>query len=524
MFVKKVLLSSAALLLALNYPAISSDGDIVDLEMNQQVQKVELKLKMKKSWGYSDSIYKFEENEHPLTMLRCKIEGISDKHRFSVDKNEIPYEQEGQWTAKELKDKEVFVPPLNIMQKMKSAIDDESGKEILSEDRKFLSKDPFNQSSLNPEYKIGDFNSLAVDNGIAPDGPANFSGKEFSDEYMCLLPEERGKLIRNLSLGNGLILKSREKPTPNESFYNAACWLKFPGFMKPKYTLLSDQSFTFDKNVHELKSLGMWEAGGSIGMSGIFSAQGSYNEGDEKYEVNQNETMFMLSKYDVQKIILKISEEDIGPSEGFLISTKKALEGYDNERNKQKNEQSFTKNYRNLQDTLKKYGHYLPTQFVIGGRMYFEDKTTVSSKDEAENSFWGFSAGCEANLGLFGIPISGGAKASNSHDETEKNQSYHKAQKISRKVIGGSASKAANASDWIASLEYYQTWSVLEKTSFIPTIDLLPEDIRKKVVGVLSWVANKKVEDEEFPVNIRHYIGEIRFEDDSNSELKIGFN
>jgi len=475
--------------------------------IGDKVKDTEIKVLL----NNKEHIFKFEKNDYPLTELRKKLESITDKHCFCIDDRKILKEEEGNWTADELKGKSIKIPPLSIKEKLKGftgSLQNNSGQAVIPDKKSVLCKDPFDQSRLSPAFKMGPFASLET-KGIQEDGPGKDTQKHYSDDYGYMNDKERAELITGLSLSNGIVVNPHGSIRFNHAFYNAACWQNYSGYMKPKYTLQTNKHFTVHKKIHEAHTSGMWDIGGSAGMAGLFNVQGSYKSEKEVSHKDTKKTLYMSQNYDVEKVILKISTDNLGPSEEFLASINQSLQTYDQETCKPRPEQSFYICYNALLLTFKKYGHYLPTKFILGGRMQFEDTTNVTSTDDAERIFSGFSIGCEANLGLFGIPVSGGIKGGKSDEKRETDQVYDKDQRITRRVIGGSASKISNAADWIGSLNYYQNWYVLERGDFIPVVNCLPPEIKSKIAGVLSWIDIQNNKDNKFPINIRNYISDM---------------
>ncbi|GBC01732.1 hypothetical protein RclHR1_04300014 [Rhizophagus clarus] len=153
------------------------------------------------------------------------------------------------------------------------------------------------------------------------------------------------------------------------------------------------------------------------------------------------------------KIILKFSEH-LTPTEEFINAVK----------------------YANLDDPeeyrkiTEEYGHFIPSEVVLGGRAYFKD-IKVSSEISSNGN-----VGNTLNIGALSSKFKVGHKYSNSEDKSKFYSFNH------MRLLGGSHPEGEKFDEkaWIESLIDHKNWDCIEFRDPINIFQLLPEDLRKK--------------------------------------------
>jgi hypothetical protein len=180
------------------------------------------------------------------------------------------------------------------------------------------------------------------------------------------------------------------------------------------------------------------------------SIERSKNE-DLKDEINST------YKYtEIGKAILKFSKENLELTDNFKNDVKHAID---------------SKEPKQFFEIIEKYGQFVPTEIILGGRVYF--KGVKSSSERSTNKFK--EGSMNVNIG------SSNAKIGNNSENSNKKSNFHSSDRM--RLLGGKhpVDEKFNEKAWIESLEDYQTWDCIEFKYPISIFKLLPDDLYKDV-------------------------------------------
>ncbi|GBC10315.1 hypothetical protein RclHR1_09510006 [Rhizophagus clarus] len=195
--------------------------------------------------------------------------------------------------------------------------------------------------------------------------------------------------------------------------------------------------FGIDINVHNFIGFGL-----SIGKTK-----------DENFKDEINSTY----KYtEIGKATLKLSKENLELTDNFKNDVKHAID---------------SKEPRQFFEIIEKYGQFLPTEIVLGGRVYF--KGVTSSHERSINK----SKEGSANMSIG----ASNAKIGGNSGKSSKKLNSHSSDRM--RLLGGKYPVDENFDEkaWIESLEDYQTWDCIEFKNPVSIFKLLPDELYKKV-------------------------------------------
>ncbi|CAB4426277.1 unnamed protein product [Rhizophagus irregularis] len=120
-----------------------------------------------------------------------------------------------------------------------------------------------------------------------------------------------------------------------------------------------------------------------------------------------------------------------------------------------------SKDPKNFREIIMEYGQFIPTNVILGGRVYF--KGTIMSSMSPENS--------SDSIDSMEIEI-----------ESDPDSSKKKTNFNSMRLLGGKhpKDKKFNEEAWIKSLNSYHTWECIEYRKPNNIFQLLPDDLRKE--------------------------------------------
>ncbi|GBC04067.1 hypothetical protein RclHR1_00550012 [Rhizophagus clarus] len=226
----------------------------------------------------------------------------------------------------------------------------------------------------------------------------------------------------------------------------------------------SNLLFTGNINVKDLINLGI-----SVGKS-----------------QNKNGNVEMNSTYSYRefgKVSLEFSKY-LEPTSEFIGAVEDAIESGD------PNE---------LKQIIEEYGHFIPDEVILGGRVYFEGTQTSKKLSEGNDHESVVNVGVQQALNI-GI--------GNRSENLNGNTNYCKRE--CTKLIGGEQPESFEDFDetaWIRSLKDFRNWDCIEYKNPISIFQLLPNDPRDLRGKIFSLIGRKihysKIED--FTYNLEEF-------------------
>ncbi|RIA88004.1 hypothetical protein C1645_776023 [Glomus cerebriforme] len=174
-----------------------------------------------------------------------------------------------------------------------------------------------------------------------------------------------------------------------------------------------------------------------------------------KDENFNNEIKSTYRYTELGKVIVKFNRENLELTDDFKDDIRDAI---------------GSKDPRKFREIIKEYGQFIPTEIILGGRVYFKD-VKISLENSADNSV---ESSVNASFGPFNFKI--GYNSNNTRKKSKFYSSNH------MKLLGGKHPDDENFDEkaWIESLEDYQNWDCIEFKNPISIFQLLPDDLRKE--------------------------------------------
>ncbi|EXX70781.1 uncharacterized protein OCT59_019176 [Rhizophagus irregularis] len=175
---------------------------------------------------------------------------------------------------------------------------------------------------------------------------------------------------------------------------------------------------------------------------------------DENFD---NEVKSTYQYTELAKVSLRVSKKNLVLTEDFENDINDAIE---------------SKDPRKFRKITKRYGQFIPTEIILGGRVYTKD-TKISLESSADNSIEG-----SVNTSVGPLNLRSGYNYNNSC----KKSKFYSSNRM--KILGGRHPNDENFDEktWIESLEDYQIWDCIEYKDPISIFQFLPDDLRKKTI------------------------------------------
>ncbi|MEG4025555.1 MAC/perforin domain-containing protein [Microcoleus sp. S13C4] len=202
-------------------------------------------------------------------------------------------------------------------------------------------------------------------------------------------------------------------------------------------------------------------------LSTTFGLSASYTSISESRSHSKKNQLFMVAQRIVQKTKVILKEETIQVTEKFKQSVERA------------------ENVADLRKVFQEYGYFVPTTYIIGGKILAEDTETFLGQEDKTVKAQEFGAGFEAELKMLKFtPSASGAYKSGNQNQTSQS-STQAVRKHLMTLKGGDEALINNGAQWISSLTLNK-WQIVGYEDLKPITDFLDEELKKKCKEILS--------------------------------------
>ncbi|CAB5369750.1 unnamed protein product [Rhizophagus irregularis] len=189
-----------------------------------------------------------------------------------------------------------------------------------------------------------------------------------------------------------------------------------------------------------------------------------------KDENFNNEIKLKYQYTELGKLLLKFNKDNLELTDNFKDDLKGAIE---------------SKDPRRFKEITKEYGQFIPTEIILGVRVYFKDFEIIleSSTDYAgegsinASSRFLSSFGSSSDSGSSAGPLN--CRIGGDFSDSKKKSNFYSFSRM--RLLGGKHPDGENFDEksWIKSLNDYQNWECIELKNPISIFQLLPDDLRK---------------------------------------------
>lgn len=146
-----------------------------------------------------------------------------------------------------------------------------------------------------------------------------------------------------------------------------------------------------------------------------------------------------------------------------------------------------------LYNIFNEYGHVFRNQVTIGGALSAHTQETFSRSENEDEVRQDIKVALEGELKGWG----GSASAGHGNSKTTITTKQGKNLVTDYIVTGGDYTKIQNTAEWISTTNRPEYWRIIEVTSVIPVVDLLPEQQSSQVKRLLKPLLGKWVDVEK---------------------------
>lgn len=250
----------------------------------------------------------------------------------------------------------------------------------------------------------------------------------------------------------------------------------FSGYFENYYTT-SETVYQAQKNGLTNLSVSLGVAGGKFGNSVALGASLSKYGSQEESSSFVGKKVYTTANFFLPKIELSFENNEACASLAFCEACNQAVNVI-----KSDTEDKF----RRLQRVLNDFGHFVPLQTLVGGRLFATEKKLFQSSESSSDFTNRFGLKVKASLSTVyaDAEISGGFE--NSSQEAIRKKETSEMQTMTFNAIGGEGTVVQDAAAWAESLYDYRRWASVQRENLVPSINLLPEELRNNCWQVLK--------------------------------------
>jgi MAC/Perforin domain len=316
--------------------------------------------------------------------------------------------------------------------------------------------------------------------------PTKFAGKapdpkDPEHKWSTLTEDEKRYVFSRKQLGSAIIFSKTvgsELDRASSSYKAVTINVAEPGVTEQQLNAKSSFQMTYSQMVHELRKRGMTSASASVGAKGV-AVKGGFSTSNVEFSQADRTNAYMSQLVYKPAVKLDFKSEHIQATEAFKNAIKAAVE----QTNRDDPYPSRTRYYA-LLDVLKKYGHFIPTEFMLGGAFVIEEVKSVDKAAKIDEQSTSFSAGVGAEVN----GVTAAVEAGNTTELKRRTTSLATKQSVTISQIGGDtgAFSSDDPSPWLQSLRYSPNWSVIEYSGLTPTIQYLPPDLLRECLALIK--------------------------------------
>ena len=280
------------------------------------------------------------------------------------------------------------------------------------------------------------------------------------------------------------LVNSDLQPAGNNAALVRSISFKTPLVGRTDHAAFSYKSFESNLQTHAVIKTEL-----EFGIPEIFKATTSYSDSSAQATNEKKVKIFSEASQLIPKAWLNISVDDVTPDPTFVKKIQQ-LSGTKLEQVEQ------------LLDILDVWGHFVPLNMLMGGRLTFYTSTELNDKSEFSTVKREFKAAAKARFTIEGVPVQGEWGSGVETGSTNATQIAIQAKSLFMEVKGGDENlvqttpsgvdgkkwkTGTTAATWVGSLGRYREWQVVGfyQKSLVPIIQLLPPVLRDQCMDLL---------------------------------------
>ena len=279
-----------------------------------------------------------------------------------------------------------------------------------------------------------------------------------------------GKDGGKVGVMRALVVGATLVPSPHYAVHFSAVKLQ-PHGIDDRIDTVSHAYSEFESNLQRQLVVSSQIGGG---IPKIFNMGASYNDVSAMQENEHEVTIHLQSSQFIRKAQIVVNRDHISLDPEFIRKVEEAISARDPA--------------GQLFKILRQYGHFVPTNIYLGGRISLLTTDKQSDRSKFATAKHEFGAAAKGRFTVDAIPLKADGSLGVLDATTITKLLTEHAQSLRMELRGGNEDLASSqpgtlGSKWIASLGPYIDWKTIGygEESLVPTIELLPNEKPKKL-------------------------------------------
>ncbi|HJS98957.1 MAG TPA: hypothetical protein VJ756_07695 [Terriglobales bacterium] len=320
------------------------------------------------------------------------------------------------------------------------------------------------------------------------------------------------QLFKKLGLDRGFIVKSDPRDPFVQSSLSPAWYVPSDEGPSPSTPAEGDTHRFWaaaTRVISEMRKRGINQAAASgswndaTGLNGV-QVRSTYTRDLEEYAKAINSEIHVLEERAVRKVTLTLSNQDLRPTKRFRADVAKIVNS---------SEPRIQQYARLHSEIFGSYGHFFPTEVVLGGKWIKEYSETSSDTNEQSRLVQEIKAAGDGKgtteEGTFGMGLAYG----NYSDKFSSIRVIQQLKSQRATKTGGAAAASIDTDEgpWVNSLAAMGNWAVIETCKMLPIISLLEGDdaadeLRQQCISLINEFATNSISTNNTAVDMEAYV------------------
>ena len=435
---------------------------------------IKVKVSIKNQDKVQPRIFRLDDEQSTLEELRGKVkenpwQALGSNFYFLDDDAEITQNDEAKYKLSEFKNQEkyiveVFIPTQSEGKKVtaeKEREEAEAARKEVEEIKIASQIDPERKPNI-PKPDNFDENLINHD-GSRETGEEGIYYKQKWDKLKPLLESFKfPKALKVTSQGLEPVNRPGVKLSQAISENDVENEVQISDQSEAYYTEWEKQAYKMlSKSVKASVGIPIPQLSATLGLSG------SYGTSSESLSQSRETYLFLVAQRLVQKTKVILNEETIQLTEDFKKSVESA------------------KDIHELRQVFQKYGYFVPTTYIIGGKIIAEKTETCSAQSDETALSNKFAVGVSAKFDKAGFTASASAGYSQEKQNIDSQSSADIASRAMITLKGGDEGFINDGAKWISSLTL-DRWQIVGYADLKPITEFLDEKLKQKCKDLIS--------------------------------------
>lgn len=257
-------------------------------------------------------------------------------------------------------------------------------------------------------------------------------------------------------------------------------------YRKPNFSGYYENYYTSSESLHQVQKNGVTDIKSSLTVEGGkavsvgVGVSGAYYDADGSNVGGKKKKLYITANFFLPKVELSFDDSVPCASLEFEAACEEALTAVTEEAR-------FTA----LVAVLGKFGQFIPTQTLVGGRLFATDVKDFKGEESESEMTNRYAASLKVGVESVTASFESDTTVEHGKQTNSRGNDRQEQQQYTIHAVGGEGAVVEQAGLWAESLYEYQRWSAVQREKLIPSIDVLSKNLCLRVWENLKSFAAK---------------------------------